>query len=865
MTSSATGTFNGEGSPQSSQFVRKLMVNAGAFLSLAIVCLALWALYHTLQKIELRDVLTSFRELPGRSIFLAFCATAASYLVVTVYDVVALHHIGRQLPYWRAALAAFLASAFGNNIGFSVVTGASVRYRMYSPVGLSAFEIAGVSTMCTLTTTLGMVVILALSMVLSTGEVADAVIQVPAGLRHVLGVFILVVMGAYLVVTALRPITLQTQNWSLRLPSAKTTLSQIVLGGVDMLLVGSIVYLLLQAPVATSYMGFLGVFVLATMAGGVSHVPGGIGVFETVLLLGLPEVSPAALLVSAVLFRCIYFLTPLSLAAILFATHEALLRRARIVRIHGVATDWLTEIGPQVMGVIIIFAGVVLLFSGSIPATRDQHVLLQCYLPLWVVELSHITASATGLGLVILARGLSRRLATAHHATAVLLAIGIAASYLKGMDYDEAMTLAIILTVLLPTRREFHRRGSLFSQGFTVEWVSTLTAILAVTVWFGLFNYKHIEYTPELWWTFSFDGDYSQFLRSTLVVFVLTGGATLANLLWPDAEPEVPDAAEINRVRQIIRRNDSETRGTLALLGDKRLLFSDSGNAFIMYQVQGKSWVALGDPVGPSNERARLLWRFRELCDRYGGRPVFYLIGAEALSLYVDLGLSLVKLGDEARVGLGDFSLLSDSSSEVRAVHQDIRARCVRFEMVMSGRVPGLLPELKAVSDAWLAHTSSRERGFSTGFFDPGYVARLPCAVARKDDRIIAFAILWASRNKEELALDLIRYHPDAPPGVMDFLLLELMLGGKARGYRWFNLGIAPLASVETHPLAPLWHRIGTVIYRQSEHFRDIESLRRWEEHFQPSWRPKYLASPGGLNVPRTLRDIGRLIARGRK
>ena len=100
---------------------------------------------------------------------------------------------------------------------------------------------------------------------------------------------------------------------------------------------------------------------------------------------------------------------------------------------------------------------------------------------------------------------------------------------------------------------------------------------------------------------------------------------------------------------------------------------------------------------------------------------------------------------------------------------------------------------------------------------------------------------------------------------MMDYLMIELMRGGRERGYRWFNLGIAPLSGFEMHPLAPLWHRIGRLIYRQSEHFRDVESLRRYEEKLHPVWRPKYLASLGGLNIPRILRDITRLITRGRK
>lgn len=532
---------NGQGSLLSSQFVRKLTVHAGAFLGLVIVCLALWVLHRTVQNIELADVLNSIRELPAGSILLAFCATGVSYLVTTAYDVVALYHIDRPLPYWRAALASFLASAFGNNIGFSLVTGPSVRYLIYSRAGLSAFEIAEVSTLCTMTIIMGMALILALSMVLSAGQAAEAAIHVPQGVRRIIGILILAVMVSYLGVAAARPLTIHMQTWSLRLPSAKTALAQTSLGAVDVLLVGTVVYLLLPAPVGTSYLGFLGVFVLAMMAGGVSHVPGGIGVFETILLLGLPSISPAALLGSALLFRCIYYLTPLSLAALLFATYEAILQRAHIVRIYGAATDWLAEIGPQVMAVIIVFAGVALLFSGTMPATHHQHLLLQSYLPLWVVELSHIVASATGLGLIILAQGLSHRIDTAYRVTAILLGIGIVASYLKGLDYDEAIMLAIILAVLLPTRRKFHRQASLFSQGLTVEWVSTLMAILAVMVWLGLFSYKNIEYSPDLWWSFGYDGDYSRSLRSTFVVFALTGGVTLVNFFWPDLEPELPN------------------------------------------------------------------------------------------------------------------------------------------------------------------------------------------------------------------------------------------------------------------------------------------------------------------------------------
>ena len=97
----------------------------------------------------------------------------------------------------------------------------------------------------------------------------------------------------------------------------------------------------------------------------------------------------------------------------------------------------------------------------------------------------------------------------------------------------------------------------------------------------------------------------------------------------------------------------------------------------------------------------------------------------------------------------------------------------------------------------------------------------------------------------------------------MDFLFIELMLWGKTNGYRWFNLGMAPLSGLETHALAPAWHRFGNFIYKYAEHFYNFEGLRRYKSKFDPVWRPRYLAFPGGLALPRVLIDVTTLISGG--
>ena len=192
----------------------------------------------------------------------------------------------------------------------------------------------------------------------------------------------------------------------------------------------------------------------------------------------------------------------------------------------------------------------------------------------------------------------------------------------------------------------------------------------------------------------------------------------------------------------------------------------------------------------------------------------------------------------------------------------------VRFEVVDPACVPALLPALRRVSDEWLATKRAREKGFSLGYFDEAYLAHFPVAVAwRRDDgggeRPVAFANVWRGADRRELSVDLMRYAADAPDGVMDYLFARLMLWGRAEGFAEFDLGMAPLSGFETRAVAPLWSRAGAAVFRHGEHFYNFRGLRRYKEKYDPVWVPKYLASPGGLVLPRVLANVTTLIAGG--
>ena len=147
-----------------------------------------------------------------------------------------------------------------------------------------------------------------------------------------------------------------------------------------------------------------------------------------------------------------------------------------------------------------------------------------------------------------------------------------------------------------------------------------------------------------------------------------------------------------------------------------------------MYGVQGRTWVALGDPVGSPDRASTLIRLFLERCDDFGGIPVFYEVSKDHLHRYADFGLTFVKLGEEAIVDLASFTLEGGRASKHRQALRYLDKAGATFRIVDREQVSGIMTQLRAVSDAWLKEKSTAEKGFSLGFFETDYLARFPVA-----------------------------------------------------------------------------------------------------------------------------------------
>jgi phosphatidylglycerol lysyltransferase len=322
--------------------------------------------------------------------------------------------------------------------------------------------------------------------------------------------------------------------------------------------------------------------------------------------------------------------------------------------------------------------------------------------------------SLAGMGLLLLGRGLQRRLDAAYVFSVILLISGIFASLVKGFDYEEALALSLILAALIPSRRHFYRKASLFTQRFNLSWTLAVVSVLGSSVWLGFYAYRHVEYADSLWWQFTFTGNAARFLRATMGASVIALFFSLGRLMSPaPPSPRFPDRRELLETIGSVVEKSMDTSANLALLGDKMILMNGDQNAFIMYGIEGRSWVSMGDPVGPEDEWADLIWRFRELADRSGGWPVFYEVGHERLHLYPDAGFSLIKLGEEAKVDLSGFSLEGNERKGLRGSRNKVVKLGYSFTVLSVETVTVRMAELKAVSDIWLKDKGAAEKGFS--------------------------------------------------------------------------------------------------------------------------------------------------------
>ncbi len=520
---------------------------------------------------------------------------------------------------------------------------------------------------------------------------------------------------------------------------------------------------------------------------------------------------------------------------------------------------------PRAVAILVFLAGALALVSAALPGSQLAAVS-RAYRP--TAELPGYLLAMGGLALMTLSTGLLRRVRAAWVLTLLVVLHGlILSTVFKPRPIEAAMYLGLAV-LLVSVRHAFFRKSALSRISFSWTWTLATTLALLAAAFAALLWISHRSgFVEASFHDLVLDADLGIAGRPVALVLVtFFAGA----VVWLASSPARQRAAppgdqDLRQVAACLAAADgARPEAVLALAGDKRVFIAPGGEAAIAFGEIGSSRIALGAPIGPRAAWAAALTAFLEAAERDAMQPAVYAVPPEALPVLFDLGFKAEKVGENAVLDLAAFSLSGRKREVIRRGRRKLAERHgATFTLSMPPHDPALIARLRPVSDAWIEMNGGHEKGFSLGAFDPGFLDHCPIGIAELGGQAVAFGSLLVTPDRGWAGIDLMRYDPErAVTNTMDFLLVELILWAQSVGYRRFDLAMAPLSGLVDARHAPIFARVGQLIYDRGERFYNFQGLRRFKEKFDPDWEPRYIAAPRDATLLAILARVAQLTSR---
>lgn len=303
------------------------------FVAPVLFFAAVFVFRKEFEDVTLGDLLRELGRIPNTHILGAVCLTATAYFLMTLCEWLAAVYAGTGLPYRRIGPVSFACTAVGHNFGNAIVVGGALRARLYSARGLRPIAISKIVVLYSLSYWIGYLVLAGLIFLLDP-PAGSSRVRLPPLSVQVLGGSFLMLSVCYFAVAAApdqgfaRKLTLR---WTqLRIPALRIAVPQTVLMIVDQTCAAGALYLLLDLSGVLPFPAFLGIFLLALVTGIASQVPGGLGVFETAMLLLLQEhLAPSGVLGALLVFRLVFYLIPFAISLTMILIFEMRMRARR--------------------------------------------------------------------------------------------------------------------------------------------------------------------------------------------------------------------------------------------------------------------------------------------------------------------------------------------------------------------------------------------------------------------------------------------------------------------------------------------------------------------------------------------------------
>ncbi len=519
---------------------------------------------------------------------------------------------------------------------------------------------------------------------------------------------------------------------------------------------------------------------------------------------------------------------------------------------------------PTLLAFFVFLSWLYLSFEWTLPLHPDTEKILKNTIPLPFFEITHFLGSIIGILLIILSFWLKDRTRSSYYLSILLFISAILLSFVKWIDNFIIFLFILLLWLSISSRRYFYRKDSFLHSHINLKDIFLLFIVLSAVLWVWLILYKNVNYAPNIWLYFSWSSDASRFLRSYVAL-------TLISLLYVGikvlkAQPNIPtfpNKEEMDLLLPIIKKS-KKTYPYLIFLWDKYILKSSSWNTFISFSIQWKSAIALKDPVWLVDEYEECILNFKIFCRHNALRCSFYEVSTTHLEIYLNLGFYLIKIWEEAKIRLQNFSLEWKKKQNMRTAQNKFLRDWYSFEYIPQNNISQYISELQRISHNWLTQKKASEKWFSLWKFSLDYISHFSCVVVKNIDwKIIAFMNLWEWGDFQEISWDIMRYDTQAPNWVMEFLFTETILWAKNSGYIYFDIWMAPLWWIISGEWASVWNSFASFIYNNWEKYYNFKWLRSYKEKFSPEWENRYIVVSHKFQVPLILKDISALISWG--
>ncbi|WP_423493066.1 bifunctional lysylphosphatidylglycerol flippase/synthetase MprF [Lacticaseibacillus paracasei] len=595
----------------------------------------------------------------------------------------------------------------------------------------------------------------------------------------------------------------------------------------------------LEAPIPLS--SVLPLFMVANVIGVISMVPGGLGSFDVLMIVELGQLGldSSAAVVWLLFYRLFYYVIPFLIGAGLFAQDAGKRLNAYL---EGLPVQLIRKAAFGFLVVFLYFSGIMLLLRGVAPDLAFQNTLYQRLYPYTFLFLDRVTNVIVAFLILGFGRGIASRVKRAYWPTVIVMIVAMVASLREDNHLRFIVFLILVVIALILTRRELTRDRLALSWGNKLidGAVFGLTFIFYAFAVFYNAPAIHHRHVPDV---FLFPSERMFF---TTLIGVMLAALTVYLIFRYLSAPtkSLADPYDEARLKAVVAKFGGNEVSHLGLMHDKSLHFyqvDGEDRVFFLFKKKADKLIVMGEPVGDETQIPAAIADFMKQADDQDMSLVFYEINENLTMKLHEFGFDFMKFGEEGYVDVTTFTLAGTKRKGERALMHKFEREGYSVELLKPPFDDALLDDLQTVSDSWLDGRS--EKGFSLGFFDRHYLNQAPIAVVRAPDgKIVAFATDMPTGNNEVTSIDLMRSSADAPSGIMDEVFIHLFELAKDRGFKYFNMGMAPLANVGTSSYSFIEEKIAHLVYEYGYRFYGFQGLRSYKNKYVTEWVPKYVA-----------------------